>query len=282
LGRSEAPLCLFRGPGFSPEELHLALKGRLGREAVFVRETASTNDLAMGFASEGAPEGTVVAADSQTKGRGRLGRRWASPPGCNVHMSVVLRPALPPRDAPVLTVLSAVSVAEALRDVAGVEAAVKWPNDVLVHGRKIAGILLETRSDTDRVLFAVLGIGINVNVRIDGLPEEVRKSATSLSALTGREHSRAEVMAAVLDRLSCRLDELGEKGRGALLDRWRELSSTLGREVRVAEGGISFTGKAMDIDEDGRLIVRLEHGGTRKVASGDVESLRVRRPPGDG
>jgi BirA family biotin operon repressor/biotin-[acetyl-CoA-carboxylase] ligase len=273
---------LLGSPGFSPEELRESLKGGLGREIVFHGQTTSTNETAMALASGGAPHGTVVVADSQSGGKGRLGRKWASPPGCNIYMSVILRPSIPPRDAPLLTLLAAVSSALALRRATGIEAMIKWPNDIVARGRKIGGVLLEMRGEPDRVAYAVLGVGINVNMKRKALPVDVRPHATSVLEETGGEYPRAGLMAGVLDELSSGLDALEKEGAAPLIGKCRELSSTLRKRVRVKTGSETFTGTALDMDHEGRLLVRTQKGEVRRVSSGDVEMLRAVRHSSPG
>jgi BirA family biotin operon repressor/biotin-[acetyl-CoA-carboxylase] ligase len=274
-GSSGTGYRLLESPGFSAEELRTSVRGGLLRQVVFHGQAESTNDIAMRLAGGGAPHGTVVAADSQTGGKGRMGRAWASPPGCNIYMSVILRPSITPRYATLLTLLASVSSADALRAMTGIEAGIKWPNDIVVGTRKLGGILLEMRSELDRVLHAVVGIGINVNMRLKELPGDLREQATSVLAETGVEHPRVGIMAAVLDRLFAGLVTLERKGPSRLIGQWREFSSTLQRTVRVKTERESFTGRAMDIDREGRLLVRTRGGGTRTVSSGDVEMLRT-------
>jgi BirA family biotin operon repressor/biotin-[acetyl-CoA-carboxylase] ligase len=260
-------------PGFSAEELRTSVSGGLGREAYFYTETISTNEVAMRLAGEGGAHGAVVAADSQTGGKGRLGRRWASPRGGNIYMSVILRPGIHPKDAPALALITAAAGATALRRLTGVKAMIKWPNDIVSGGKKLGGILLEMRSEPDRVLYAVAGVGINVNVPPGALPPDVRQHATSVLAETGREYPRTTLMAGVLDDISSGLESFIEEGPKPLIQRFRGLSSILGKRVNVRIAGESLTGTAMDIDREGRLMLETP-GGVRRVTSGELRMLR--------
>lgn len=261
-------------PEFSAEELSGLITGALGRKLLFLDETTSTNDVAMGLAASGEPEGTVVIAERQSRGRGRLGRRWVSPPGGNIYMSVILRPALHPRDATLLTLLISVASALALRETTGLDVRIKWPNDLQARGLKLGGILLETRAEPDLIAHAVVGIGVNVNMRASDFPASIRDIATSVLRETGVRHRRTPIAAAILNHMAVELSALKKEGRGQLLKKWRELSSTIGREVRVAEGAETFEGTAMDIDDEGRLLLRLPSGRLRRISSGDLAVVR--------
>lgn len=260
-------------PEFSLEELETLIEGEVGKNIVFLGKADSTNDLAMRSASEGAPHGTVFIADSQTGGKGRLGRTWVSPAGVNIYMSVILRPELSPREATLLTLLSSVACATALRRTTGLEVSIKWPNDLMAGGRKLGGILLEMRSEPDRVLYAVVGIGININMKRNALPDIVRPIATSLMEETGKKHRRTPIAAEILNEIENMLKTLERKGRGRILSLWRELSSTLGKEVVVTAGDETLRGTATDIDDEGRLILKTKTG-ILTISAGDLTHLR--------
>ncbi len=262
---------LVSAPELSAEELRGLVNGSFARQIHFHKQVDSTNDLAMELAEAGSPHGTVVVADSQRKGRGRLGRRWVSPPGANVYMSVILRPTLPLRDAPLLTLLCAVACARAVGKHTGLDVRIKWPNDIQVGGRKLGGILVEMRSEPDKVLYAVAGIVINVNMRSRSLPPQLRQTATSVLEEAGVRHRRTPIVAAILNEMQ-RL--LKRESKEAILGLWRQCSTTIGRMVSITEGDETYTGKALDIDENGRLIVRLKDGKRRKFSSGDLIMLR--------
>jgi len=191
-------------------------------------------------------------------------------------MSVVLRPGIRPRDSFLLTVAASSAAASAVRRLTGAGAGIKWPNDIVApSGRKLGGMLLETRAEAGRLLYCVLGVGLNVNARQEDFPPEVRGLATSIYMETGSRHSRPALAAAMLDELDVRLGRLGGPEREGLMEEWRALSATLGRRVRVtAEGGEGFAGQAEGLDGEGRLLVRTSGGELRAVAAGDVETLR--------
>jgi BirA family biotin operon repressor/biotin-[acetyl-CoA-carboxylase] ligase len=236
-------------------------------------ELGSTNDEAKALAEAGADHGEVVVAERQTEGRGRRGRTWISPPHRNVAFSVVLRPEdLPPTRAPELTLVAAVAVCDTLRH-SGVDAGIKWPNDVLVKGRKIAGILTELSAEADRVHWVVLGVGVNVNSRPEDFPPEVRGEATSVLIERGQPAPRALFLAACLAALEEWYDRHAEEGLEPILRAWKERSVTLGREVSVWADDGEVVGTAVDLDGDGALLVQTG-GGLRRFYSGDVTLLR--------
>ena len=237
-------------------------------------EVTSTSDLAKELAEEGAEHGEVVIAEAQTAGRGRRGRSWASPPRRNLYFSVVLRPDLPPARAPEMTLVASVALCDALRQ-AGVQAGIKWPNDLLASGRKIAGILTELAADPDRVQWLVVGIGINVNARAEDFPEGLRGEATSVLIERGQAAPRALLAAACFTALEDWVDRHAEEGFGVVRDAWKERSVTLGREVSVRADGREVVGLAEDLDETGALVVR-GPSGVERILAGDVSLLRPR------
>ncbi|HYS07210.1 MAG TPA: biotin--[acetyl-CoA-carboxylase] ligase [Myxococcales bacterium] len=249
----------------------LLASGELGRKIHHLEELESTNDEAHRLAEAGALHGEVVVADSQTKGRGRRSRSWIAPAGKAVTLSVILRPTLPVARAPEITLASAVAVAEAARELGAHSARIKWPNDVECKGRKIAGLLTELRTETDRVRHAVLGVGFNVSMQMSDFPEELRPLATSLLIESGERQPRPVVVARLLEHLEEWLSLHETEGFGPVADRWRELSSTLGRRVRIESGGASVEGDAVDLADDGALLVRVSGGVLVRVLAGDVE-----------
>ena len=237
-------------------------------------ELPSTSDLAKELAEQGAAHGEVVVAERQTAGRGRRGRAWSSPPGKNLYLSVVLRPQLPPQRASELTLVAALAVCDACRQ-AGVEAGIKWPNDVLAGDRKLAGILTELAAEPDAVQWVVVGIGVNLNTGREDFPEELRGVATSVALERGQPVPRALFAAALLSLLEQWLDRHADEGFEAVRRAWRERSVTLGREVRVEADGGEVVGVAEDLDETGALQVRAA-GRLVRVVAGDVRLLRPR------
>jgi BirA family biotin operon repressor/biotin-[acetyl-CoA-carboxylase] ligase len=260
---------LMKTPELSLDELRSLLKGI---RVVLLDKTSSTNELAMDLAVMGYPEGSVIIADAQTEGKGRLGRKWFSPKGVNIYMSVILKPSIPPKDAAVLTLISAVSCAHAVRRLTGADVRIKWPNDLMVSGKKLGGILLEMRSELDRILFAVAGIGINVNM--ERFKDEISQSATSIFIETGKRHSRTALIVEILKEMNRWLKTLDKTGKASILNEWRRLSSTLGRNVMVVSGSETIKGVAEDIDEEGRLVIKTKDGSFKHISSGDVKMLR--------
>lgn len=246
----------------------------VGQVLHWYEEIGSTSDRAKELAEEGAEHGEVVIAEAQTAGRGRRGRSWASPARRNLYFSVVLRPELPPARAPELTLVASVAICDALRQ-AGVEAGIKWPNDLLASGRKIAGVLTELAAEPDRVHWVVLGAGVNVNSRAEDFPEEVRGEATSVLMERGQPAPRALLAAACFTAIEDWVDRHAEEGFGPVREAWRERSVTLGREVMVNADGREIAGTAEDIDEGGALLVR-GPSGVERILAGDVTLLRSR------
>lgn len=244
----------------------------VGQVLHWYEELGSTNDRAKELADAGAEHGEVVVAEAQTAGRGRRGRSWASPPRKNLYFSVVLRPDLPPLRAPELTLVASVALCDALRQ-AGVAAGIKWPNDLLVSGRKIGGVLTELAAEPDRVHWVVIGAGVNVNARPTDFPEELRAEATSIFIERGEPAPRALFAAACFTALEDWLDRHAAHGFAAVRDAWRERSVTLGRQVVVRTDGQEITGVAEDIDDAGALLVR-GPAGLERILAGDVTLLR--------
>ncbi|MBI5546227.1 MAG: biotin--[acetyl-CoA-carboxylase] ligase [Deltaproteobacteria bacterium] len=270
----------FRLTGF-PErlgeyELEPLLQTReLGRALRYFDETTSTSEIAWRAAEEGAPHGLVVIADQQTRGRGRHGRTWLSPPGVNLYLSLVLRPDVPPARAPELTLLAAVALCEAIRDTGCERARIKWPNDVEIGAHKAAGVLTELSADERGVSFVVVGIGLDVNMGAEDLPEEIKTVATSVRIALGKPYPRARLLARLLERFETWLDRWEDEGFGAVRARWTALSSTVGSRVRLMLDGRQLEGRAEGIDEAGHLVVRTEQGGLEHVVAGDVKTLRA-------
>lgn len=260
----------------TPEAIAAGLRTtRFGRQAYCYESVGSTNDLARDLAREGAPEGTVVVAEAQTRGRGRLGRVWLAPAHSCLLFSLLFRPTLPAASAFRLTMLSSVAAAMAVERVCEIRPAIKWPNDLLIGGKKVAGILSEGSAVADRLAYAIVGIGLNVNFDPAAFPE-IAAVATSLQAETGREVSRLAVLQALLNELEAGYPYLepapGEADR--LWAEWRSRLGTLGQQVTVTEGERKVHGRAEDVAPDGSLVLRQDDGSTIAIAVGDV-TLRV-------
>lgn len=255
-----------------PFEITQGLHTRfVGKKAYYFDSIPSTIDVAFSLGLEGTPEGTVVVAETQTKGRGRLGRGWCSPKYKGLYVSVILRPPIPPNATPVLTLLTAVALCEAIQAVCGLdEARIKWPNDILMRNRKLGGILTELNAEMDATHFAVVSFGLNVNTDKKLLPE----GATSLREHKKEEVSRVALLQEILRRIEAGYSRLKEDGAAAIIEKWRAYNVTLGRRVRVSCEHRHLEGEAVDIDSDGGLVLRLDSGLRQKVMSGDVVHCR--------
>ncbi len=242
----------------------------IGKKIHYFDYLASTMNLAMQLGMQGASDGALVLAEAQTKGRGRLGRSWFSPKYKGIYLSLILRPKLTPAVSPILTLLSAVSICEAVKNVVGLEAQIKWPNDVFIHNKKFAGILTEMNAEVDKVNFVVIGIGLNVNNDKKSLVAQ----ATSLKEQLGHSVSRLSLLQELLRRMENNYLLLGDKGSKVIIDKWRNFSFTLGRHVKVYCQNKHIEGCAVDIDQDGALLVRKASGIIQKISSGDVMHCR--------
>jgi BirA family biotin operon repressor/biotin-[acetyl-CoA-carboxylase] ligase len=245
----------------------------IGSEIVTFGRVGSTNDIAGALARGGAAEGTVVVAEEQSRGRGRLGRSWHSPAGCGLWLSIVLRPTLTPDDSTTVSLAGALGVATALENHYGIAARLKWPNDVLVGTRKICGILTEGEFIGPQVSFIIVGIGINILNRESDFPPEIRDIATSVRIETGRSVARSEVLLHILEGIEARYGVLCRDGFGAIRRDLLAHSVLLGRMVKVATGTGTIEGIAQDIDESGALIVRKDSGTLERIIAGEVVGI---------
>lgn len=254
----------------SAEELELSLTGEFVKEIVIYDELLSTNEEAKNRASAGDPEGTVVLAEQQTDGKGRMGRTWVSPPGLGLWFSLILKPSIMPHQAAQLTFVSAVVVCRAIRDYTGMEAAIKWPNDIMLKNKKICGILTELSAEVDQINYIVAGIGVNVNHQTEHFSAEIADRATSLYLVSGIKYRRIELLVMLLSIFEEIYREYQEKGFSYILKQWRELNCTIGQEVKVISQQEVYYGTAIDIDEHGQLLVQTPEGEVRYVIVGDV------------
>ncbi len=243
-----------------------------GREIHHFHEVDSTNNFAKKLAEEGAPEGTVVLAEEQIGGRGRLERAWQAPPG-GIWMTAVLRPDIQPYLAPSLTLVAAVAVVQAVKAVTGLDLLIKWPNDVYLEGGKVCGILTEMKAEMDKVHYIVIGIGLNVNIDLAEF-QKAAPDAGSLSAVLHRPVDRKKMTRELLSRLEDNYLVFCREGMDPLLEEWRKHNFTLGRTVVLKQGDRVFTGMAEDITPEGALLLRDEQGNTRPFYSGEVTVLK--------
>lgn len=261
----------------SPNALHaddlLARLGKtrvVGRDIQVFEQTTSTNDVIEKLARDGVKEGAVVFAESQTRGRGRLGRKWISPTRKGLWFSVLLRPSVNPQETTQLTVASATALRRAIKTVTGLSAEIKWPNDLLLGGKKVAGILTEMSAEVDRVRHIILGIGVDVNQDANEFPAELRGIATSLKIEAGEAISRAGLATEMLRELDADYTRIGAGKFPQLADEWEAGCATIGKNVSVQMGARLIRGRAEALDDDGALLVRTEHGHLERVIGGDV------------
>jgi BirA family biotin operon repressor/biotin-[acetyl-CoA-carboxylase] ligase len=237
---------------------------------LLLTETGSTNDVARDRGRKGEAAGFVVAASRQTAGRGRLGRVWESHPGQGLYVSILLRPELAATEASRLPILASVAAVDAVEALTGLRPQIKWPNDLLVRGRKLGGLLVETEMSGPRLAFAVIGIGLNVRHAAGDFSPEVRELATSLYLATGQLYRRADLLVALLDALASRLARPFAEVREA----WTASSLTLGQRVELNTGRGRKLGQAMGLDDSGALLLRSDSGEIESITAGDMQALR--------
>lgn len=254
--------------------LEAAMKTKkMGHPLYFYPETDTTNDRIRELALEGAPEGTLAVAEQQTAARGRRGRAWQAPAESGIWMSLLLRPDIPPAQASVLTLLTGIAIAEAVEKLTGLDAGIKWPNDILLNGRKLAGILTEMDCDMESIHSVTVGMGINVNTKV--FPEDLQDIATSLYLECGREYDRAVLAGQIMACFEVLYAEFLEKGGvfAPFRERYRRKCLNIGREVRVI-GRESYPATALDITPEGELIVKRKDNGAEEVVFSGEVSIR--------
>ncbi len=268
------PAAAIQNNPLSLDEIQGALgTKRLGAKFHYFPEIDSTNSYARRLADAGAPEGEVVIAEYQSDGRGRLGRSWVSPPFSNLYCSLVLRPALAPAHAPQITLMAAVALADTVASFVCEPPTIKWPNDILIRGRKLAGILTESSCDAKRIEFVILGIGVNLNFPRERMPESIRDRATSLVEVGGQGVSRENFLRRLIQDLDRCYGVLEDLGFAAIAPRWQARFGLKGKTVRVEMGGDVLIGQAVGIDRDGALLVEDDRGERQRVVAGDVTAI---------
>lgn len=258
-----------------PHEVRAQLEsGRVGRRLEFLKMTASTNADAFRLAEDGAVEGTVVLADAQTGGKGRRGRVWASPAGVNLYCSVVLRPTIMPHEAPQLTFLSAVAAARAIEQTTKLTPEIKWPNDLLISGKKVAGLLNEMSAETDGINFVILGIGVNLNMTASQFPGDLRQPATSLFLESGVRVDRSRFTSTMLNELDQLYADFLAHGFGPVREEWQRHCNANGRRVLVSDSGTECSGgRFIGIDSGGGMLLRSDDDIVHRITCGDVRVI---------
>ena len=252
---------------------HAIKTEKLGQPLYFYPETDTTNDRIRELALEGAAEGTLAVAEMQTSGRGRMGRVWQAPKDSGIWMSLLLRPDIPPMQASVLTLLAGIAIAEAVEEETGMEVGIKWPNDILLKGKKLVGILTEMDCDMESIHSVTVGMGINVNTK--AFPEDLQDIATSLYLVSGKEYDRSEIVGCVLKHFEALYAEFLEKGGvfAPFKERYRAKCLNIGKEVRVI-GREPYLATALDITPEGELIVKRKDNGAEEVVFSGEVSIR--------
>ncbi|MEW9669797.1 biotin--[acetyl-CoA-carboxylase] ligase [Ammoniphilus sp. 3BR4] len=253
-----------------PEEVRWGLNTKyLGKEVHYFPSVDSTQHKAHSLAKEGAPEGTLVIADHQEGGKGRLGRVWHSPPGSGVSMSILLRPKLELHRCPQLTLLTAVAIVEAIREETELPVQIKWPNDILLNGKKICGILTELNAESDCINYLIIGVGINVNT--PSFPEELSGIATSLMLEKKEPIRRVKLIQNLLQKLEELYELYLEEGFAPIKSRWESHAISIGKNLIIRQMSGTMTGFALGIDDQGVLLVQKDDGSVEKVYSADIE-----------
>ncbi|MCC6545186.1 MAG: biotin--[acetyl-CoA-carboxylase] ligase [Nitrospirae bacterium] len=257
-----------------PDKIRDTLKTKtIGKKILFFDEVGSTNDVAMESGAKGLAEGLVILSEGQSHGKGRMGRTWVSPGNVNIYISILLRPDISPQYAPVMTMMSAISTARAITEVTGLETTIKWPNDILIDRKKVSGILTEMNAEQERINYIAAGIGINVNMKKQDFPEDLRMPATSLSECLGKRVDRMNLLFALINTLEQDYEELKNYGVKSIFRRWRNGCDILKRRIQVSLPGEQITGVAEDLSPEGGLIMILDRGGKRVIYAGDVTIL---------
>ncbi|MCM3713564.1 biotin--[acetyl-CoA-carboxylase] ligase [Alkalihalobacillus oceani] len=255
-----------------PHEVKVSLQTKwLGHEQTYYEAVSSTQSVAHRLAQEGAVEGHLVVANEQTAGKGRLGRKWYSRAGSTISMSLILRPELPPQRTPQLTLLAAVAVVRAIKQETGIDCSIKWPNDILINGKKLVGILTEMQSEPDVVHSVIIGIGINVNQTPDEFADEIETVATSLAIEKGASIKRAPLIAAILNQFEVLYELYISSGFSAIRSLWEAHSISIGTHLYARTTKEVIYGYAQGITDEGALLLKDEAGKTHQIYSADIE-----------
>ncbi|WOV89083.1 biotin--[acetyl-CoA-carboxylase] ligase [Sporosarcina oncorhynchi] len=241
-----------------------------GRIVDYYESCATTQLIAHDAAQNGAADGTLVVSEEQTAGKGRLSRPWSSAAGKGIWMSLIIRPSLMPQEAPQMTLVAAVAIVRAIEEIVGLEATIKWPNDIMIDGKKITGILTELQSDPDRVKAIIIGIGMNINHDIDDFPEEIQDIATSLKLKTGKVTDRARLIAEILSFLELYTEMYVKHGFGPIKLLWEGYSNTAGKRIKAVMLNETVEGIALGISEEGLLEVKMDDGTIKGIYSADI------------
>ncbi|NSW89726.1 MAG: biotin--[acetyl-CoA-carboxylase] ligase [Firmicutes bacterium] len=248
----------------------------LGREVYYLKSVDSTNNYAKQIASGGCQDGTVVVADMQTAGKGRLGKSWDSPDKKGIWMSIVLKPLIEPSKVQIITLAASVAVVSGIMHTVGVRGGIKWPNDIILEGKKVCGILTEMNSEQDKVNYVIVGIGVNVNQDVGDFQEGLRGKAISLKSyreiagMPDTQLKRRDIIKGILVEME-KVYNLIKKGETReIINKWREFSIVLGKEIRVISGNNEYTGRVEDITDDGKLVIKAADGAIHKLVSGEV------------
>ncbi len=261
-------------------EIGYNLKTKLiGRKIYAFQSVRSTNDIAAQLAEQGEPEGTIITSEQQTVGRGRLGRKWYSPAKSGIYVSIILRPPFKPEMAPGMSVMTALALRDAIHSICAGEVRIKWPNDILVGDRKTAGILTELYAEKNKINFVIIGVGINVNMKAEEFPEELRSTATSIRRVNKRRVDRIQLLQAFLISLEKEYERYRKDQLAGSLKRIRRYSSLIGTVVQLNIGRQTIAGIAVDIDKSGALIVDVDNQQV-SVSGGEVTVVKEKRQSG--
>ena len=260
-----------------PAEVKYNLKTTfIGKEIHYFDSTDSTNDVAVDLANEGFEEGTMAIAEEQTQGKGRMGRVWHSPYALGVYLSLVLRPIrVPPVYSTIFTMLSALAVADTVESLLKITPVIKWPNDVMIDGKKISGVLVQMKADPDTIDYLVVGIGVNLNQSKKDFPGKVGLSATSLKASSGEKVDRMKFLCSLLETFENYYLKVRDKNDyQSVKDRWLSLSGILGKKVVIKSLEGKFEGRVVEVGLGGNLGIKVKNGSIKEVYSGDIVSIR--------